>query len=73
MSDVYNIFHPQRPAPQQQNMLGMMNNIRQFANTLQGNPEQIVRGLLNSGRMTQDQFNQLSQQASQIQQMFGLR
>ena len=73
MSDVYNIFHPQRPAPQQPNMLGMMNNIRQFANTLQGNPEQIVRGLLSSGRMTQDQFNQLSQQASQIQQMFGLR
>jgi ABC-type transporter Mla subunit MlaD len=30
------------------------------------NPKDIVQGLLNSGQMSQDQFNQLSQQANQI-------
>lgn len=30
------------------------------------NPKDIVQGLLNSGQMSQDQFNQLSQQANNI-------
>lgn len=41
------------------------------------NPAEIVQGLLNSGRMTQQQFNQYQRMAKQIQsnpmfgQMFG--
>jgi len=34
------------------------------------NPQQVVQGLLNSGRMTQDQFNQLRNMANQ---MTGMR
>jgi len=78
MSTVFDIINNQnRPQqmPQQQEVQNgsMMARLQQFAGTVHGNPEQIVRGLLNSGRMSQQQFNQLSQQASQIQQMFGLR
>lgn len=57
------IFNLMRPAPQQGNM---MQNLMQFARTIQGNPEQIVRGLVSSGRMSQQQFEQFSQMARQI-------
>lgn len=45
-----------------------MNQFNQFRQTFNGqqNPQQMVQQLLNSGRMTQEQFNQLSQMANQI-------
>jgi len=49
------------------NMLNMVNQFNQFKNTFQGNPEQQVKQLLNSGKMSQQQFNQLSQVANQLQ------
>lgn len=46
----------------------MMNNLNQMGMT----PEAGVRQLMQSGQMTQQQFNQLSRQADQIyQMMFG--
>jgi len=36
----------------------------------QGNPEQLARYLMNSGQMSQDQFQQLAQTANQLQNMF---
>lgn len=46
----------------------MMNNLNQMGMT----PEAGVRQLMQSGQMTQQQFNQLSNQADQIyQMMFG--
>ena len=57
------IFDMMHQAPQQGNM---MQNLLSFAKTIQGNPEQIVRGLLSSGRMSQQQFEQYSQMARQI-------
>lgn len=78
MSTVYDIVNTNRAQqayqPQQQmpNM-GMFNNLRQFAQTLSGDPMQMVQGLIQSGRMSQQQFNQLAQQATQIQQMFNLK
>lgn len=74
MSTVFEAFngvnHPN--VPQRQNV-DMFTQLRQFANTLNGNPEQIVRNMLQTGQMSQQQFNQLSKQASQIQSLFGLR
>ena len=46
-----------------------MNQFNQFRNTFQGDPKQQVQQLLNSGRMSQNQYNQLSQMATQIQNM----
>lgn len=57
------------------NLINQPNNaiLQQFENfkrSFQGDPQQKVQELLNSGRMTQQQFNQLSQMAQQFQRMF---
>lgn len=44
----------------------MVGQIKEFSKTLQGDPKDIVQNLLNSGRMSQEQFNQYSQMAQQI-------
>ena len=75
MSTVFDIINGRNSAPvppmNTQNT-GFMSQLQQFARTV-NNPEQIVRSLIQNGRMSQQQFNQLGQQASHIQQMFGLR
>lgn len=40
--------------------------IRQMQKNFPGNPQQEVQRLLQSGQMTQEQFNQLAQAANQI-------
>ena len=74
MSTVFEAFNGMnRPnVPQSQNA-DMFTRLRQFANTLNGNPEQIVRNMLQTGQMSQQQFNQLSQAATQFQNMMGGR
>ena len=42
---------------------------RGFPQGVLNNPQQAVQELLNSGRMTQQQFNQLQETAKQIQSM----
>ena len=44
----------------------MMQALQQFARTIKGDPEQIVRGMLNSGQMSQAQFNQYAQMAQRF-------
>ena len=45
----------------------MMQQFAQFRRMMQGrNPQQMVQNLLTSGQMTQDQFEQLKQQASEL-------
>ena len=51
------------------NMSNMIQQFNQFRETIQGDPKQQVQQLLNSGRMSQEQFNQLQQMAQQFQQM----
>ena len=53
------------------NMMGLMQRFQQFRNSFQGDPREQVQQLLNSGQMSQEQFNQLSQMASQFQNMIG--
>lgn len=40
--------------------------VNDFARNFQGNPEEKVRELLNSGKMTQEQYNQLSKYANML-------
>ena len=47
----------------------MLSQFQQFKQNFQGDPRQQVQQLLDSGQMTQQQFNQLSQAATQFQQM----
>lgn len=67
-------FNQNSLAPQTNNPFGnvanMMSQFQQFKSNFQGDPRQKVQELLNSGRMTQEQFNQLSQLAQQFQSFF---
>ena len=48
----------------------MMQQFAQFRRMMQGrNPQQMVQNLLSSGQMTQAQFEQLKQQASELQKI----
>ena len=42
----------------------MMNAFQQFKSAFSGDPEQQVHALLNSGQMSQEQYNQLAQMAN---------
>lgn len=49
----------------------MMAQFQQFRQTFQGDPRKEVQRLLDSGQMSQEMFNRLSQQATQLQRLFG--
>ena len=51
------------------NVSNLLQNFQNFKAQFQGNPQEQVQQLLNSGRMTQEQFNQLSNMAKQFQAM----
>jgi hypothetical protein len=51
---------------QNNNMSDFINQIMDFKKSFTGNPKQEVEKLLQSGQMSQQQFNQLSQIANQI-------
>ncbi len=53
--------------PQMPNPMGYVQQFRKFCQDFQGDPQQKAQELLNSGRMTQEQFSQLNQ----MYQMFG--
>ena len=71
MNPLFNVLNggmqPQNP------MMNMITQLNQFRQTFQGNPKQQVQQLLNSGKMSQEQFNQLSRMATQIQNMMNGR
>ena len=50
---------------------GMIQQFQQFKRTFQGNPQQMVMDLLNSGRMSPQQFNQLQSMAQQMRGILG--
>lgn len=79
MSTLFEMFNgsqqpkPQPPAPIPNQNGNFLAQLLQFARTFNDNPEQVGRNLLQTGQMSQQEFYQLSQQASQIQAMMGLR
>lgn len=50
--------------PQQPN--NFLQQLQNFASTFSGNPQQIVQNMLNSGRVSQDQYNQAVKIANQL-------
>ena len=65
MNSLFNDFKPQQNNP----MNNFLNQFNQFKSTFTGNPEQQVRQLLSSGRMSQEQFNQFAQTADQLRKL----
>lgn len=65
MNSLFNDFQ----LPQGNQMNNFLNQFNQFKSTFTGNPEQQVKQLINSGQMSQEQFNQLAQMANQLRQL----
>lgn len=60
----------QLPGPMGQ-FQNMIQQFRQFQQTFQGNPKAEVEKLVQSGRISQQQMNQLQQAANQFRQLLG--
>ena len=50
------------------NPMQMLQQFKQFRNGFQGNPQQMVQHMLQTGRITEAQLNQAVQMAKQFQQ-----
>ena len=65
MGSIYNDFKPN-----QTNQMGnLISRLNQFRSTFTGDPEQRVKQLLQSGQMTQEQFNQFAETANQLRSL----
>jgi vancomycin permeability regulator SanA len=53
------------------NMSGLMQRFQQFQQMFKGDPRQQVQNLLNSGKVSQQQYNNAVQMANQLQRMMG--
>lgn len=62
---LYSQMQPQNP------MNGFMQRFQQFQQMFKGDPRQQVQNLLNSGKVTQSQYNQAVQMANQLQRLIG--
>ena len=65
---VFEAFGRQMPGPMG-NFQRMMEQYRQFAASFQGDPKAEVQKLLDSGKMSQEQYNQLTAAARMFQGM----
>lgn len=50
-------------------LMQLIPQIKQFGQALRGNPQQMVEQLLQSGQMSQTEFNNYAQMAKQLEQM----
>lgn len=64
-NNLFNQLNNQTPLPFGfSSPVEMVQSFSQFKQTVQGNPKDMVQNLLNSGQMSQQQFNQLSSMAN---------
>lgn len=64
---LFNMMQGQAP------MNGLIQQFRQFQQMFRGDPKQQVQQMLNSGRITQGQYNQAVQTAQQLARMMGMK
>ena len=64
-------FNQNSPMQSSNPMMNMLQQFQQFKANFQGDPRQRDQELLNSGQMSQQQFNYLSNLAQQFQSMFN--
>lgn len=69
VSSLFNMFGQQAQPINNNGFANMMSQFQQFKQNFSGDPQQQVQQLLNSGQMSQQQFNQLSTMATQFQNM----
>ena len=52
-------------------MMNIVQQFMQFKQNFNGDPKQQIQNLLNSGKVTQEQYNRAVQMAQQLQRMMG--
>lgn len=57
--------------PGMDNMQNLLQQFQKFQQTFSGDPRQQVQQLLNSGRVSQQQYDRAVQMAQQLQRMMG--
>lgn len=67
----FNTLGGSAPQMPMNGMQAMMQRFQQFRQMFSGDPKQQVQQLLNSGKITQSQYNQAVQMAQQLQRMIG--
>ena len=53
------------------NMMQLLQQFQQFKQNFKGNPQEMVQQMLNSGRISQQQYNSAVQMAQQLQVLIG--
>lgn len=66
MNELFNQYGPKNPY---QNMINQFN---EFRNNFKGNPQQKIQQMLNSGQITQQQYNMAVQKANMIKSFLGM-
>jgi len=61
------------PLYQQMNNSSFLSRFRQFQQMFKGDPQQQVQQLLNSGKVSQDEYNAAVQKAQQLSKLFGMK
>lgn len=75
MNPLFNLFggnQMQMPNNPVGNAFNMMQQLNQFRQNFRGDPKEQVQNLLNSGQVSQEQYNQAFQQAQYIGNFLGL-
>lgn len=63
MNPLFNLLGSSSLPP---NMKNMINQFQQFKQTFSGDPRQQIQMMLNSGRISQDQYNKAVQMANEL-------
>ena len=73
-SSLFNAFGNRQPQNNPfANMNQFISQFNQFRQNFNGNPQQAVQQMLNSGQISQEQFNNAANMANQIMQFIGKR
>ena len=69
MNPLFNMMMANR-TPVLNNMSNFMNALNNLKQNFHGDPQQYIQSMLNSGQISQEQYNRAVQMAQQIQGMF---
>lgn len=69
MNPLFNMMMANR-TPVLNNMSNFMNALSNLKQNFHGDPQQYIQSMLNSGQISQEQYNRAVQMAQQIQGMF---
>lgn len=67
MTPLYNMMNQNNPYN------NFMKQFNEFRKTINGNPQEQIQQLLNSGKISQAQYNAAVQKANMIKNMFGIK